>query len=87
MLTEQLFCAAGLKMCVKPPCYRTFLANYVNMHKGCCSKTNRPPAAVHHKLISFAEMKLQGMVVEPCDEGLYHSSVKIVFKGKQRVSH
>lgn len=34
-LNEQLFCAAGLEMSVEHPCYRTFLANYVNIHKGC----------------------------------------------------
>lgn len=53
------------------------MAYYVNMHEECDSHTNRPTAAVHHELISFADVELQMMAVEPCDEGLYQSSVRL----------
>ncbi len=33
------------------------------------------PLVVHHKLIGFADIELQMIVVAPCDKALYQSSV------------
>lgn len=48
------------------------------------------PLVVRHKLIRFADIELQVIIVTPCDEALYQSSVlnkqKTVSKWRQHIS-
>ncbi len=39
------------------------------------------PLVVHHKIIGFVDIELQVIVVAPCDEALYQSSVLLCKNG------